>query len=120
MSQGMPKGVVYTHRSMVLHTLGVIMPTGLGIAEEDTILPVVPMFHANAWGLMHAAVAVGAKLVMPGPNLQPKALANMMEKERVTIAAGVPTICAALLPELKARLNRLTVAFFSICLGARR
>lgn len=94
------------------------MPTGLGLAENDTILPVVPMFHANAWGLQHAAVMVGAKLVMPGPNLQPKALADMMEREKVTLTAGVPTICAALLPELKVQNQRLNFPL-NLCTGAR-
>jgi fatty-acyl-CoA synthase len=100
---GHPKGVVYTHRSTVLHTMGAMAADSLGANERDTILPVVPMFHANAWGLAHAAVATGAKLVQPGPNLQPKALAELMELERVTIAAGVPTIWMGVLPELDGR-----------------
>ena len=100
---GHPKGVVYTHRSTFLHTFGAMGADSLGANERDTILPVVPMFHANAWGLAHAAVATGAKLVQPGPNLQPKALAELMELERVTIAAGVPTIWMGVLPELEGR-----------------
>jgi fatty-acyl-CoA synthase len=100
---GNPKGVVYSHRSTFLHTLGVMAAGSLGIEEPDRVLPVVPMFHANAWGLAHAAVAAGASLVMPGPDLSPAALASLIEEERVTVAAGVPTIWMAVLPELKGR-----------------
>ncbi len=100
---GNPKGVVYSHRSTFLHTLGAMVAGGLGVAEPDRILPVVPMFHANAWGLAHAAVAAGATLVMPGPDLSPPSLAALIEEERVTIAAGVPTIWMGVLPELKGR-----------------
>ncbi len=100
---GNPKGVLYSHRSTVLHTMGVLMADGLGAREIDRIMPVVPMFHANAWGLAHAGVAAGADLVMPGPDLSPKALANLIESQRVTIAAGVPTIWMGVLPELKGR-----------------
>jgi fatty-acyl-CoA synthase len=100
---GNPKGVVYTHRSTFMHTMGVLAADGIGVRESDTILPVVPMFHANAWGLAHAAVAAGANLVMPGANLSPPALAELIEKERVTVAAGVPTIWMGVLPELKGR-----------------
>jgi fatty-acyl-CoA synthase len=100
---GNPKGVVYSHRSTFLHTLGVLSGGGIGVRESDRILPVVPMFHANAWGLAHAAVASGASLVMPGPDLTPKAIANLIESENVTVAAGVPTIWMGVLPELKGR-----------------
>jgi fatty-acyl-CoA synthase len=100
---GNPKGVVYSHRSTVLHTFGVLTAGGLGPTEEDRVLPVVPMFHANAWGLAHAAVACGADLVMPGPDLSPTGLASLIESERVTIAAGVPTIWMGVLPELEGR-----------------
>jgi fatty-acyl-CoA synthase len=100
---GNPKGVVYSHRSTFLHTMGVLTTTGLGPQETDRVLPVVPMFHANAWGLAHAAVACGADLVMPGPDLSPKGIAGLIESERVTIAAGVPTIWMGVLPELEGR-----------------
>ena len=100
---GNPKGVVYSHRSTFLHTMGVLTADSLGASERDTILPVVPMFHANAWGLAHAAVACGAKLVMPGPDLSAPTLAGLIESERVTVAAGVPTIWMGVLPELKGR-----------------
>ena len=100
---GNPKGVVYSHRSTFLHTLGAMVSSGLAVGEDDRILPVVPMFHANAWGLAHAAVASGASLVMPGPDLSPPSLANLIVDEKVTIAAGVPTIWMGVLPELKGR-----------------
>lgn len=100
---GNPKGVVYTHRSTFLHTMGAMMSDSLGACEADVILPVVPMFHANAWGLAHAAVASGASLVMPGPDLSGPALAKLIVDEKVTVAAGVPTIWMAVLPELKGK-----------------
>ena len=100
---GNPKGVVYTHRSTFLHTMGAMTVDSLGARESDVILPVVPMFHANAWGLAHAAVATGATLVMPGPDLSGPSIANLIVEEKVTVAAGVPTIWMAVLPELKGR-----------------
>ncbi len=100
---GNPKGVVYSHRSTWLHTMGVMTADSLGACESDVILPVVPMFHANAWGLAHAGVASGASLVMPGPNMTPPALAELIESEKVTIAAGVPTIWMGVLGELDGR-----------------
>jgi fatty-acyl-CoA synthase len=100
---GNPKGVVYSHRSTFLHTMGAMTADSLGACETDVILPVVPMFHANAWGLAHAAVATGASLVMPGPQMTPDAIAGMIESEKVTIAAGVPTIWMGVLPSLKGR-----------------
>lgn len=89
---GKPKGVVYTHRSTLLHTLVTALPDSLDVSRDDTLLPVVPMFHVNAWGLPYAAAMVGAKLVFPGPHLDPTSLLELMESEKVTIAAGVPTI----------------------------
>ena len=100
---GNPKGVVYTHRSTFLHTMAAMMADSIGVNERDCVLPVVPMFHANAWGLAHASVAAGADLVMPGPDLSGKALADLIVDERVTIAAGVPTIWMQVLPELEGR-----------------
>ncbi|QEC49335.1 long-chain fatty acid--CoA ligase [Baekduia soli] len=106
---GNPKGVVYTHRSMTLHAIGTMLADTFAISEADTILPVVPMFHANAWGLAHAAVMAGASLVLPGPDLSPGAIAGLMEAERVTLAAGVPTIWMGVLDELDGRdLSALT------------
>ena len=103
---GNPKGVVYSHRSTFLHTMGAMTADSLGARESDVILPVVPMFHANAWGLAHAGVAPGATLVMPGPDLSGKAIADLVVEERVTVAAGVPTIWMQVLPELKGRDTR--------------
>jgi fatty-acyl-CoA synthase len=100
---GNPKGVVYSHRSTFLHSMGVLTADAIGIAERDVILPVVPMFHANAWGLAHAGVMAGSTLVFPGPDLSPVGLANLIESERVTVAAGVPTIWMGVLPELDGR-----------------
>jgi fatty-acyl-CoA synthase len=100
---GNPKGVMSTHRSSVLHTFGVVAAGSLAVREDDCLLPVVPMFHANAWGLAHACVATGAGLVMPGPDLSAPAIAGLIESERVTVAAGVPTIWMGVLPELAGR-----------------
>ena len=100
---GNPKGVVYSHRSTFLHTMAGAMADGVGIRESDRVLPVVPMFHANAWGLAHIGVATGASLIMPGPQMAPKALADLIVEEKVTVAAGVPTIWMGVLPELKGR-----------------
>lgn len=104
---GNPKGVVYSHRSTYLHTVGALMVDGAGVREADRIMPVVPMFHANAWGLAHAAVAAGADLVMPGPDLSPQGLAPLILEEGVTVAAGVPTIWMGCLPMLAGQPNRL-------------
>jgi fatty-acyl-CoA synthase len=100
---GLPKGVVYTHRSTVLHTLGVAAnnPFGLGTSVNDAIMPVVPMFHANAWGYPYIATMVGAKLVYPGPHLDPQSLLEDMTQEGVTWAAGVPTIWMGILQLLE-------------------
>src|SRR5919202_2919722 len=101
---GMPKGVVYSHRSTVLHTLGVAAgnPLGLGVSERDVILPVVPMFHANAWGYPYVATMLGAKLVYPGPHLDPESLLDDFVQEGVTWTAGVPTIWLGILQLLDA------------------
>jgi len=106
---GNPKGVVYSHRSTVLHSMAAMLADGIGVVERDVILPVVPMFHANAWGLAHAAAFAGASLVFPGPDMSPPAIADLMARERVTLAAGVPTIWMGVLPLLEGRdLSALT------------
>src|SRR5204862_7150539 len=79
---GNPKGVVYSHRSIWLHTMGVMTSSGLGVREDDIALAIVPMFHANAWGMPHAAPACGATMVMPGADLSPAALVRLIEQER--------------------------------------
>ncbi|HET9831661.1 MAG TPA: long-chain-fatty-acid--CoA ligase, partial [Vicinamibacterales bacterium] len=99
---GKPKGVLYSHRALVLHTFAVSMPSAMGLGESDVVLPVVPMFHANAWGLPYAAVMNGAKLVMPGPHLDPASLLDLFARERVTFTAGVPTIWMGILQALDA------------------
>jgi fatty-acyl-CoA synthase len=101
---GRPKGVVYSHRSTMLHTLGVgaANPLGIGIFEGDVILPVVPMFHANAWGYPYLASMIGAKLVYPGPYLDPESLLEDFVTEGVTWTAGVPTIWLGILAMLDA------------------
>jgi len=97
---GNPKGVVYTHRSTVLHTLATCLADTMGICGRDVLLPVVPMFHVNAWGIPFAALMTGAKLVFAGPHLDPEGLLDLMAGERVTCAAGVPTIWLAILAKL--------------------
>jgi 3-(methylthio)propionyl---CoA ligase len=94
---GNPKGVLYSHRSTVLHALAGALPDSNNCAARDAILPVVPMYHVNAWGLPYIACMVGAKLVLPGPNLDGRSLYELMESERVTLASGVPTIWQGLL-----------------------
>jgi fatty-acyl-CoA synthase len=89
---GRPKGVLYSHRSIVLHTLGAGLPDSMGIREADSVMPVVPMFHAMAWGIPYVATMVGARQVLPGPDLSPRGLSDLIESEQVTWAAGVPTI----------------------------
>ncbi|HZQ25534.1 MAG TPA: long-chain fatty acid--CoA ligase [Terriglobales bacterium] len=107
---GMPKGVLYTHRSVVLHTWLSTMIDNFAICHGDVVLPVVSMFHVNGWGLPFASPFVGAKLVLPGPYLDSESLLELFEKERVTVAAGVPTIWLSLIecldkhPELRQHL----------------
>jgi len=97
---GNPKGVLYSHRSTLLHALCVNNRDGLAIGAADSLMPVVPMFHVNAWGTPYAAAAVGARLVLPGPRLDGDSLARLIIDESVTIAAGVPTIWLGLLNAL--------------------
>jgi fatty-acyl-CoA synthase len=94
---GMPKGVEYTQRMMWSHTMGLMVPQALGIEDSDVIMPVVPMFHVNAWGLPFSATAGGAKQVFPGPSPEPEDIATLIEEEGVTLAAGVPTVWLGLL-----------------------
>jgi fatty-acyl-CoA synthase len=94
---GNPKGVLYSHRSNVLHALGQCMADSIGIRFDDRVMPVVPMFHANAWGIPYSAALAGADLVMPGRDLSAPALAGLIESERVTVSAAVPTIWMDLL-----------------------
>ena len=99
---GNPKGVLYSHRSDVLHCLATSGAFGFGFSAQDTILPMTPMFHANAaWGFTHAAPMVGAKLVLPGPKMDGASIAELIEAEGVTVTAGVPTLYAKLLQHLE-------------------
>lgn len=95
---GNPKGVVYSHRSIYMHSMGCGLVDGMELCERDTLLPVVPMFHANAWGGPHAAAMFGTKVVFPGRFMDPRKLAQLMIDEEVTVAAGVPTIWIGMLP----------------------
>jgi len=99
---GNPKGVVYSHRSAYLHSMGASLGNTFGLSEQDKVLPVVPMFHANAWGLPYAAVMAGADLIMPDRFLQPEPLVRLIEAERPTIAGAVPTIWNMLLTHVRA------------------
>ena len=99
---GNPKGVLYSHRSNVLHAYGAALPDVMGLSARDTAMPVVPMFHVSAWGLPYSAPLTGCKLVLPGPALDGKSLYELMEAEGVTFAAGVPTIWQMLLNHVRA------------------
>jgi fatty-acyl-CoA synthase len=98
---GRPKGVVYSHRAIALHSLVCSMPDHFNISRRDTVLPVVSMYHVNAWGLPYSAVLNGSKQVLPGRNLQPQALLDLMQDEHVTLTAGVPTIWMGVLDTLE-------------------
>jgi fatty-acyl-CoA synthase len=98
---GKPKGVVYSHRSTYLHSLGIAIGGGIGLQESDVILPVVPMFHANAWGLPYAATMLGAKQVFPDRFLDPVSLTELFREERVTFSSGVPSVWVPLLQHLE-------------------
>ena len=97
---GMPKGVLYSHRSTVLHALGQVSVDAMGLGSRDVVLPVTPMFHVNAWGVPFAAPMVGAKLVFPGPRLDGASLHDLMESEQVTFTAGVPTVWLGLITHM--------------------
>ena len=99
---GNPKGVVFSHRSTLLHAYAAAMPDALAMRNSDSILPVVPMFHANAWAVPYTAVFCGAKLVFPGPAMDGKSVYELLEAEKVTFAAGVPSIWQMLLAHMKA------------------
>jgi fatty-acyl-CoA synthase len=105
---GHPKGVLYTHRSNYLHMLMLLQRDCFGFSQSDVVLQVVPMFHANAWGLPFAAAAAGAKLVMPGPKLDGQSVYELLEGERVNCSAAVPTVWQVLLDYLDAKQLRLT------------
>ncbi len=97
---GNPKGVVYSHRSAVLHALISLTSDAAGLSERDIVMPVVPMFHANAWGLPYGALLAGSDMVFPGPNMTPAAIAGLLARHRVTVTGGVPTIWMGMIPLL--------------------
>jgi 3-(methylthio)propionyl---CoA ligase len=98
---GNPKAALYSHRSTTLHAYASAMPDVMNLSARDTVLPVVPMFHVNAWGIPYAAAMVGCKLVFPGPNLDGKSIYELMESEKINFAAGVPTVWQMLLNHMK-------------------
>ena len=107
---GRPKGVVYSHRSMVLHTLVGNQPDHWGLTAHDSVLPVTPMFHANCWGIPYGAAMMGVKLVFPGPHLGAADLLDLFMKEQPTYALGVPTIWIGLLQLLEGEARALSIA----------
>jgi fatty-acyl-CoA synthase len=114
---GRPKGVLYSHRALVLHSMSAALPDAMNISARDTVLPVVPMFHANAWGIPYTATMMGASLVLPGPRLDAESVLDLLADEHVTLTAGVPTVWMAMLGAIEAepgrwdlsRLHRLLV-----------
>jgi len=104
---GNPKGALYGHRSTLLHTFAAVSPDGLGISARETVLPVVPMFHVNAWGLPYACAMAGAKMVMPGRDLDGKNLYELLDGEKVSLTAAVPAVWLGLLNHLRATGARL-------------
>jgi len=115
---GRPRGVLYSHRSQVLHAYAINMPDVLGFRAIDRVLPVVPMFHVNAWGLPHAAPLAGAALILPGRQLDGASLTALMNGERATISAGVPTVWLGLLQHLRATGERLDTVRRLACGGS--
>ena len=103
---GRPKGVVYSHRALALHSLVAALPDVKNISSRDSVLPVVPMFHANAWGLIYTAALIGSRLVLPGPRLDAESVLELLADEQVTVTAGVPTVWMAVLDALEAEPDR--------------
>jgi 3-(methylthio)propionyl---CoA ligase len=99
---GNPKAALYSHRSTILHAFTAALPDALNLSARDSVLPVVPMFHVNAWGIPYSAAATGSKLVFPGPAMDGKSIFDLLEGEKVTMAAGVPTVWQMLLGHLQA------------------
>ncbi|AAP10561.1 Medium-chain-fatty-acid--CoA ligase [Bacillus cereus ATCC 14579] len=115
---GNPKGVVYTHRSTVLHCMALGLADTAALSESDAAMAIVPMFHVNAWGLPFAATWFGSKQVLPGPMFTPKILLEMIQSEKVTLAAGVPTIWLGVLQELENNSYDLSSMTRILCGGA--
>jgi len=107
---GKPKGVVYSHRAMVLHTFCSGLVDTIGLQHRDVLMPVVPMFHVNAWGLPYSGIMMGSKLVLPGPFMDAKNLLELCESEQITLAAGVPTIWMEILQALESEPQKWTLS----------
>ncbi|MBL8975665.1 MAG: long-chain-fatty-acid--CoA ligase [Myxococcales bacterium] len=105
---GEPKGVLYSHRSTLLHSFAIALPDLFNLGEHQTVLPVVPMFHVNAWGIPYAAAMTGTRLVLPGPKLDGESVYELLETERVTMTAGVPTVWMMLLNYMQQHGKRFT------------
>ncbi|MES1250280.1 MAG: AMP-binding protein, partial [Chitinophaga rupis] len=115
---GKPKGVLYSHRSIMLHTMAFLLTcTGANIAERDVMLPVVPMFHASAWGFPYSCTFVGATQIFPGPYLDAENLLQLFEAEKVTVTAGVPTVMMGILNQLDSEPNRYRLFLRMIVMG---
>lgn len=115
---GKPKGILYSHRSIMLHMMAALLGTpGVGIIERDVVLPVVPMFHASAWGFPYMCAFVGATQVFPGPYMDPESLLQLFDAEKVTITGGVPTVMIAMLNKLDAELGKYKLCLRTIMIG---
>ncbi|MFC7686804.1 long-chain fatty acid--CoA ligase [Ureibacillus sp. GCM10028918] len=115
---GMPKGVVYSHRGLVLHSLALGLADSMGVREQDVVLPIVPMFHANAWGLPFACVAYGSTQVLPGPAFTPSLILDLVEQEKVTLTAGVPTIWLGVAQEQEKKPRKISSLRAVVCGGS--
>lgn len=115
---GMPKGVVYTHRGLVLHSLALGLSDSMGLREKDVVMPIVPMFHVNAWGMPFAAVNYGSTQVLPGPMFTPSLLLDLIDQEKVTVTAGVPTIWLGVAHEQEKRPRDLSSLRSVVCGGS--
>ena len=114
---GKPKGVMYSHRSTMLHSIVSALPDSINLSNRDSVLPVVPMFHANAWGLPYSATLCGVKQVFPGPHLDAESLLDQFEQEQVTLAGGVPTIWMGIINALEAEPRRWSLAPMRMLVG---
>lgn len=115
---GMPKGVVYSHRGIVLHSMSLGLTDGMGLCERDVVMPIVPMFHANAWGMPFAAVCYGSTQVLPGPAFTPSLILDLIQQEKVSITAGVPTIWLGVAQELEKQQRDVSSLRAIICGGS--
>jgi fatty-acyl-CoA synthase len=115
---GLPKGVAYSHRSSYLHSMAVCTPNALSVSQHDRVMPIVPQFHANAWGLPYGALMGGADLVMPDRFMVPAAIIKLIETERVTVGAGVPTIWQGVLAHLRTEGGDISSLRTLVCGGS--